>query len=95
MSFKPVLDFHNQTIDKLTTRIAQQKDLLSVVRDVLPTNLAEHTLHCVVHDTTLLIYTDAAIWSSQLRFHSTTILAIIAPLVSQTIKRVEIRLSRT
>lgn len=96
MSFKPVLAFHNQTIDKLVTQVAQQKDLLSVVQSVLPPNLAEHTLHCVIHDATLLLYTDAAVWSSQLRFHSSAILAAITPLFSQRpVKRVEIRLSRS
>lgn len=95
MSFKPVLAFHNRTIDKLVTQVTQQKDLLSVVQSVLPPNLAKHTLHCVVHDATLLLYTDAAVWSSQLRFYSTVILAAISPVVSQIVKRVEIRLLKS
>jgi hypothetical protein len=86
--FKSALEFHNQTLDKLVTRLDEQKDLLSMVKSVLPENLAEHTLHCVIHDSTLLIYTDAAVWSSQLRFYQNTILAI----VEQGVKRIQIRL---
>ncbi len=86
--FKSALEFHNQTLDKLVTKIDQQKDLLAVVKSVLPENLAEHTLHCVIHDSTLLIYTDAAVWSSQLRFYQTAILTI----VEKDVKRIQIRL---
>ncbi len=94
MSFKPVLEFHNRAIDKLVTRIEQQKDLLTVVRSVLPESLASHTLHCVIHDTTLLIYADAAVWSSQLRFYQTVILDKISTVVESPVKRIQIRLSR-
>jgi hypothetical protein len=88
MSFKAVLEFHNQAIDKMLMQVEQQKILLALVKNVLPENLAKHTLYCVIHDTTLLIYTDLAVWSSQLRFYETTILAA----VGQSIKRIQVRL---
>lgn len=94
MSFKAVLEFHNRSIDKLFSQVEQQKDLLSVVKSVLPDDLAEHTVHCVTHDTTLLLYTDAAVWSSQLRFYNTAILNVIAPLFSNPIQRITTRLIR-
>ena len=94
MSFKPNLEFHNLAIDKLVEQVKQQQDLLSIVKRVLPENLAEHTLHCVIHDVTLLIYTDMAVWASQLRFYQETILATITPLVEKPIKRVQIRLQK-
>lgn len=92
MSFKPIAEFHNRAIDTLVTRVEQQMDLLSVVKNVLPENLAAHTLHCVIHDSMLLIYTDAAVWSSQLRFYQVAILAAIAPLFENAVSRVQIRL---
>ena len=92
--FKSALEFHNRAIDQLVTRVEQQKDLLSVVKSVLPENLAEHTLHCVIHETTLVIYMDAAVWSSQLRFYQAAILEAISPQVEKPITRVQIRLSR-
>jgi hypothetical protein len=94
MSFKSALEFHNRTLDKLVTKVDSQKDLLLIVQSVLPENLAAHTLHCVIHDTTLLIYTDAAVWSSQLRFYQTTILEIVARQFQQSVQRVQIRLFR-
>ncbi len=90
--FKSALEFHNQAIDKLVTRVEQQKDLLSLVKSVLPENLVEHTLHCVIHEATLLIYSDAAVWSSQLRFYQAAILSAISPFVEIPVKRVQIRL---
>lgn len=95
MSFKSALDFHNRTLDKLVTQIDQQKDLLSIVKSVLPENLAAHTLHCVIHDATLLIYTDAAVWSSQLRFYQTAVLETVTQHVQQSVQRVQVRLFRS
>lgn len=95
MSFKSALEFHNRTIDKLVSEIEQQRSLLSVVRSVLPEILAQHTLHCVIHDTTLFIYTDASVWSSQLRFYNSTILVAIQKIVAEPIKTIQIRLSRS
>ena len=94
MSFKSISEFHNRTIDKLVFEIDQQNNLLSVVRSVLPKMLAQHTQRCVIHDATLLIYTDSAVWSSQLRFYNAVILAEIQLIVSEPIKTVQIRLSR-
>ncbi|MSR17449.1 MAG: DUF721 domain-containing protein [Methylococcaceae bacterium] len=95
MSFKSALEFHNRTIDKLVSEIEQQRSLLSVVRSVLPEILAQHTLHCVIHDATLFIYTDASVWSSQLRFYNSTILVAIQKIVAEPIKTIQIRLSRS
>lgn len=92
MGFKTALEFHNRTLDKLVTQIDQQKDLLSVVKNVLPENLASHTLHCVIHDATLVIYTDAAVWSSQLRFYQTAMLETVTVQFQKKIQRVQIRL---
>lgn len=94
MSFKPALEFHNQTLDKLVARVEQQQDLLSVVKSVLPENLAEHTLHCVIHDETLVVYTDAAVWSSQLRFYQTALLKISSSFVQVPVQRIQIRLMK-
>lgn len=92
MSFKSALEFHNRTIDKLVTQVEQQQDLLLLVKSALPENLAEHTLYCVIHDSTLVIYTDAAVWSSQLRFYQTVLLEIASSFVQIPVKRVQVRL---
>lgn len=92
MSFKSVSTFHNHAIDQLTAKLAQQQDLCSSVQRVLPEALATHIVHCVAHDTTLMVYTDAAVWSSQLRFYKEAMLASVASRTKPTLTQVTIRL---
>jgi hypothetical protein len=92
MSFKSISEFHNRTIDKLVLQAEQQKDLLSLVKDVLPEELATQTLHCVVHGNTLFVYTSAAVWASQLRFYQGAILKNVSPHVRIPLAQVKIRL---
>lgn len=92
MTFKPIAEFHNRTIDKLVTQVQQQKDLLLLVKEVLPEELAAQTLHCVVHTNTLFVYTSAAVWASQLRFYQSAILKNVSPHVKIPLAQVKIRL---
>lgn len=92
MSFKPILEFHNRTIDKLVTRIEQQQDLLSMVCEVLPEELAKNVSCCVIHNTTLLVYTNTAVWASKLRFYQAAILKVITPVIEKPVTRIQIRL---
>lgn len=91
MSFKSISDFHNQTLDKIVETIGQQKNLLSLVRQALPDELAINVVSCAIRDDTLIIYTHAAAWASQLRFYQTAILDAVKPSIT-TLKRVQIRL---
>lgn len=92
MTFKPISEFHNRTIDKLVMQVEQQKDLLSLVKDVLPEELALQTKHCVIHGSTLFVYTSAAVWASKLRFYQNTILKNVSPHVQTALDYVKIRL---
>ena len=92
MSFKSIDTFHNYAIDQLTAKLSQQHDLLSIIQRVLPDELATHALHCVAHNTTLMIYTDSAVWSSQLRFHKAAMLAAAATHTTPALTNVQIRL---
>lgn len=92
MTFKPISEFHNRTIDKLVMQAEQQKDLLSLVQDVLPEELAAQTVHCVVHGNTLFVYTSSAVWASKLRFYQGTILKKVSPYVQTSLDYVKVRL---
>jgi len=92
MTFKPISEFHNRTIDKLVMQAQQQQDLLSLVKDVLPEELAAQTLHCVIHGSTLFVYTSAAVWASKLRFYQNTILKNVSLHVQTALVQVKIRL---
>lgn len=72
---KAILAYRNKTIAQLCLQINQQLGILQRIKAVLPENLASHALHCVFHDKKLLIYTDSAIWASQLRFYGDAMLA--------------------
>jgi hypothetical protein len=61
-------------------------------KNVLPTVIAQHALHCVVNDKKLLIYTDTAAWATQLRFYNSTILAAIAPVTKESISIMQIKI---
>lgn len=92
-SFKPFNDyFQHRILAYLTGQITQQKQLLQLVRSILPEFLANHTLHCLIRDEKLLVYTDAAVWASQLRFYHKLILANIKPLSRRPIETLQIKI---
>jgi len=72
--FKSASRYQNRVMDFYHQKIQQQQQLLQQIQAILPKHLAEHVLHCVLSEKKLILYTDAAIWSSQLRFYQTTIL---------------------
>ena len=58
----------------------------------MPDNLATQTKHCLIKDQKLLVYTDTAIWASQLRFYNSAILASIETLVKFPIDNLQIKI---
>jgi hypothetical protein len=77
MPLKAILSYPNKTISQLCLQVNHQLAMLQHIKTVLPTDLADHALHCVLNKKKLLIYTDSAIWASQLRFYGKTILSAI------------------
>jgi len=94
--FKKSLAYPNRTMIYLHSQIEQQQRILKQLKEVLPENLAKHTKHCLIKDHKLLVYTDSAIWASQLRFYNSAILASIQSLVKTPIENLQIKIiSRT
>lgn len=91
-AFKSALAFPSRSIAQLATQINQQKQILQTLRAVLPDTLAQHLHHCLINDKKLLIYTDSAAWASQLRFYDKALLAAIAPLTTQSVSIVQLKL---
>lgn len=89
-SFKTSLVFKNRTMAYFYSQIEQQQRILQMIRRVLPDNLARQIKHCLIKERKLLIYTDSAVWATQLRFYNTTILASVtkntSPIESLQIK---------
>lgn len=89
---KPILAYPNKAIAQLYLQINQQLALLKQIRAILPKELADHTLHCVLNNKKLLVYTDSANWASQLRFHGQTMLNVIESAASTPAFTVQIKI---
>jgi len=68
--FKTLLDYPSKTLSGLLGQVQRQKQLLAHVCRGLPELLASHIVHGLISDNRLLIYTDSAVWATQLRFYA-------------------------
>jgi GMP synthase PP-ATPase subunit len=67
---KTPLSCQNSVTNYLRAQIGQQKKILVAVQAVLPPSLATQVKHCLIKDQVLLVYTDSAMWATQLRFYT-------------------------
>ncbi len=75
--FKPILAYPGRTIVQLRLQIDPQLAMLKQIRTALPSELANHALHCVLNNQRLLVYTDSANWATQLRFFESAMLTAL------------------
>jgi len=78
-TFKPILSYPDKIIRLLYLQINQQYAHLQQIKAVLPSNLRDHALHCVLKNKKLILYTDSASWASQLRFYGKAIQSVFEP----------------
>ena len=76
-SFKSALGYEGKIFAYYKKKIEIQGHLLKTIQSALPTSLSFHALFCVISERKILLYTDSAVWSSQLRFYHQTILQAI------------------
>ncbi len=76
--FKPVLNYDQKIIASYQYQIDIQSKLLQRIKSILPNHLAIHVLYSVASEKKLSLYTDSAVWSSQLRFYHQTILQTVS-----------------
>lgn len=74
-TFRSVLNLPERLFAIYQQKINQQARILGLIRSTLPSELSPHVSYCVLNDKKLVLYTDSAIWSSQLRFFHQTIIA--------------------
>jgi len=75
--FIPVQRYKDKVLTSYLYRISVHSQLLQTIKSTLPTTLSPHAIHCITSDRNLILYTDSAIWSSQLRFHHQAILRAV------------------
>ncbi len=73
-TFKTVDKYSSKILAYYQQKIKQQQHLLTIIKDSLPKLLTEHVLYCTISTNKLIIYTDSAMWSSQLHFYQQTML---------------------
>jgi len=76
--FKLVLTYDQKIIANYQYQIDIQSKLLQKIKSILPNHLSIHVLYCVASEKKLSLYTDSAVWSSQLRFYHRTILQTVS-----------------
>lgn len=91
-TFKTINTHNNRVLANYQRQIKQQQHLLNFIKQLLPTPLAEHVLYCTIFVKKLLIYTDSATWSSQLRFYQKTMLEAVINAELAQVETIKIKL---
>jgi hypothetical protein len=94
--FKLALAPSNKILANFSSQLLQQQQLLTLIKSVLPENLVEHACYCVISGKKILIYTDKAVWASQLRFYQTALFdAITGRDRYASVEQIQIRILST
>ncbi len=91
-SFRLISACSNPILAFAYQKIEQQQRLLKQVQQLLPQPLADHVRHCLISGSNLLLYTESAVWASQLRFYVKIIQADLSQTYQTAIHHVQIRL---
>ncbi|MCK5898691.1 MAG: DUF721 domain-containing protein [Methylococcales bacterium] len=91
-TFKTVKTYHLQIIQKHQQKIKQHLSILKIIKKSVTKPLGEHILHCTISNDMLLIYTDTALWASQLHFYQPTILKALNLNNFSTLKSLRIKI---
>lgn len=89
--FKSAMQFDSRLLTVFMEKVAEQNQLLGVVRAALPPSIAEHADSCVLSGARLLIYTESAAWASQIRFYSQAILNKLSESGQQKITNIRVK----
>ena len=92
---KPALDYDGKVLIGYKYQIDIQNKLLKKIKSSLPDHLSCHALFCVISGKKVLLYTDAAVWSSQLRFYHHTILQELSTSNQGRIEELQIKIIPT
>ena len=91
-SFKSALDYKGKIFTTYKYQLEIQNELLKVVKSALPRHLTPHALYCVASGRKIILYTDSAIWSSQLRFYHQDILQALSASNNRLFEALQIKI---
>lgn len=92
---KPVTEYKNRNILHIQQQAALHERVLAGIKEVLPQELKNKPLSCVVKKNTLIIYTQSASWATQLRFYSLEMQNAIKTRLKIPLTKVHIRILPT
>jgi len=72
--FKHNLSYQRKVLADYQHYLSIQTRLLKIIKSTLPDHLVNHVLYCVPSNQTVILFTNTAAWSSQLRFYQQAIL---------------------
>ena len=90
--FKSALGYEGKVFATYKYQLKIQNELLNAVKSALPSHLSSHALHCVASGKKVIIYTDSAIWSSQLRFYHQDILQALSASNNRIVEALQIKI---
>ena len=90
--FKSVLGYEGKTFAAYKYQLAVQNELLNTIKSILPSHLSSHALYCVASGKKIIIYTDSATWSSQLRFYHPGILQALSASNNRLFEALQIKI---
>lgn len=73
-NFKSALSYDQKIMTGYKYKLAIHAKVLQAIQQVLPEELASHVLYCTITGKKISLYTNSAVWSSQLRFYKQVIL---------------------
>lgn len=91
-AFKAASSFEQRHLTVCLARIEEQRQLLVLIKSVLPPELASRIVHTLISGSRLLIYTSSASWASQIRFYNEVILTKLQASGQQKINKLQVRL---
>jgi len=91
-TFKTSLVFQNRTMAYFYNQLEQQHKILQKIQTVLPDTLAKQTLHCLLRERKLIIYTNSATWATQLRFYNSAILDAVITLTKTPVESMKVKI---
>lgn len=90
-NFKSALDYPNRITTLLFAKLENHAAIRKIVRSLLPDNLSAHLSDCIIKENKLLLYTESAVWASQLRFYSPMIQKIASAQLAVTIDSLQVK----
>lgn len=74
-AFKTAGSYNLNQLSSLYAQMAEYQKFKQKVCVALPESIAQQVLHCTIKNKTLIIFTTASVWSSQIRFYQSALLA--------------------